>query len=458
MNKTEVFIEKARLKHGDTYDYSKVEYKTCKDKVTIICKEHGKFLQTPDSHINGGSGCSKCGDVNCSNKLKSNTNTFITKAIAKHGTIYDYSQVNYKYSSENIIIICKQHGEFLQQPSNHLQGKGCNKCGEESISTKNKSNTETWLKDALQIHGDTYDYSQVEYKYALEKVIIICKIHGEFLQTPSSHISKKSGCGKCIGRNRTTVEFINQSKIIHGNTYDYCNVNYTTSHNKVNINCKIHGMFLQTPSKHLDGQGCSKCGDERASNTSRGSTDEFINNSVAIHGDRYDYSMVNYISYHTKCKIICKIHGEFLQTPNSHLHGTGCTFCINKTEGKLYEKIRVIYPTLATQYRQEWCKKSKYLPYDFCIPDLNIIIELDGAQHFKQVMNWSSPEQQFENDKYKEQCANDNNYSVIRLLQEDVWNDKYDWCKELCDAIEDIKRGDDIVNIYLCKNNEYDQF
>ena len=79
-------------------------------------------------------------------------------------------------------------------------------------------------------------------------------------------------------------------------------------------------------------------------------------------------------------------------------------------------------------------------------------------QHFQQVSNWSSPEEQFENDKYKEKCANDNNYSVIRILQEDVLNDAYDWCKELCDAIEEIIYGDEIVNIYLCKNGEYDKF
>ena len=73
-------------------------------------------------------------------------------------------------------------------------------------------------------------------------------------------------------------------------------------------------------------------------------------------------------------------------------------------------------------------------------------------------MNWSSPEEQFENDKYKEKCANDNGYSVIRLLQEDVFNDTYDWVKELCETIEEIKNDDEVVNVYLCKNGEYDAF
>jgi hypothetical protein len=133
-------------------------------------------------------------------------------------------------------------------------------------------------------------------------------------------------------------------------------------------------------------------------------------------------------------------------------------FCKNKTEIKLHEHLLQKYPTLITQFKQEWCKNIRHLPFDFCIPEYKIIIELDGRQHFQQVSNWLSPEEQFENDKYKEKCANDNNYSVIRLLQDDVINDSYDWIKDLCDAIEEIKNGDEIVNVYLCKNGEYDTF
>ena len=98
------------------------------------------------------------------------------------------------------------------------------------------------------------------------------------------------------------------------------------------------------------------------------------------------------------------------------------------------------------------------MAYDYCIEEYKIIIELDGKQHFEQVSNWSSPEEQFENDKYKEKCANDNGYSIIRLLQEDVFNDKYDWKTELINNIEKIKTDNIIQNIYMCKNNEYGNF
>jgi very-short-patch-repair endonuclease len=107
------------------------------------------------------------------------------------------------------------------------------------------------------------------------------------------------------------------------------------------------------------------------------------------------------------------------------------------------------------QFSPDFIKPKRF---DFCIPEFKIIIELDGLQHFQQVSNWSTPEKQLDNDKYKETCANDNGFSVIRLLQEDVFYDTYDWITDLCNSIEEIKNGDDIVNIYLCKNGEYDDY
>jgi very-short-patch-repair endonuclease len=117
-----------------------------------------------------------------------------------------------------------------------------------------------------------------------------------------------------------------------------------------------------------------------------------------------------------------------------------------------------IFPTIIYQFKVEWCKKINYLPFDFCIPEYKIIIEIDGPQHFIQVMNWRTPEKQFEIDKFKEKCANENGYSIIRILQTDVFNDTYDWLKELYETIEELKNGDEISNVYLCKNNEYSLF
>jgi very-short-patch-repair endonuclease len=138
--------------------------------------------------------------------------------------------------------------------------------------------------------------------------------------------------------------------------------------------------------------------------------------------------------------------------------GIWCSFCVNKTELILYNKLKEIYFTLKRQFKVEWCKNIKHLPYDFAIEERQIIVELDGKQHFEQIGKWQSPEENRKNDLFKMNCANENGFSVIRILQKDVYKDKYDWLTELCDNIEKITRENRVQNIYMCKNNEYKDF
>ena len=116
------------------------------------------------------------------------------------------------------------------------------------------------------------------------------------------------------------------------------------------------------------------------------------------------------------------------------------------------------YPQLKQQFKVEWCKNKTYLPFDFVLAEDNIIIELDGLQHFEQVSNWQAPEETHLNDVYKMKCANENGYSVIRLLQTDVFYDTYDWLREVRENIEKIKLEKQLQNVYMCKNNEYEVF
>lgn len=129
-----------------------------------------------------------------------------------------------------------------------------------------------------------------------------------------------------------------------------------------------------------------------------------------------------------------------------------CPFCKNKSEKLLHEYLIKIFPDLIYQYKAEWCKKRNYLPFDICIPSLNIIIELDGRQHFMQVRNWGNPTQNQSTDKYKMLCAVQNGYSVIRLQQEDLFYNKIDWKNELNKF---IKKYETPVIIFIDKNNIY---
>ena len=123
----------------------------------------------------------------------------------------------------------------------------------------------------------------------------------------------------------------------------------------------------------------------------------------------------------------------------------------------MYDRLVEKYDNLKRQYKVEWCKNITYLPFDFVIEERKIIIELDGKQHFEQIGKWQSPEKTKE-IKYKMKCANENGFSIIRILQEDVFKNKYDWFIELCDNIEKITNEHRVQNIYMCKNNEYKDF
>jgi len=168
---------------------------------------------------------------------------------------------------------------------------------------------------------------------------------------------------------------------------------------------------------------------------------------------KYSFASHSYVEW--KCN---KGHLWSTRIKQRTINNCGCPYCINKTEQKLYDALIQHYPYIKCQFKVEWCMKIKYLPFDFVLEEDKIIIELDGMQHFKQVSNWQSPEDTHENDIYKMKCAKDNGYSVIRLLQTDVFYDICDWLTKLKENIEKIKTEKNIQNIYMCNDNEYDIF
>lgn len=304
---------------------------------------------------------------------------FLKRARNIHGDKYDYSKVDLNNRDEKgrVCIICPIHGEFWQIPSNHLKGKGCFLCN--GGVKKDKSD---FIKKAREIHGNKYDYSKVEYINAHTKVCISCPIHGEFWQTPANHLCGK-GCLKCVGKNKTTDFFIEEAKKIHGNKYDYSKTVYINAHAKVCIICPIHGEFWQTPNNHLMGNGCYQCGLDIAHKKQTLTKEEFIRKAHLVHGDKYDYSKVEYINYETPICIICPVHGEFWQTPDKHLHGAGCPMC---KSSKLEEEMRLFLQENNIIFeRQKHFDWLGFLSLDFYLPQYNIAIECQGIQHFKSI-------------------------------------------------------------------------
>ena len=204
-----------------------------------------------------------------------------------------------------------------------------------------KLTIEGCLDNFAKVHSDTYDYSKIVYTNSSTKVCIICKIHGEYWQSPNAH-QRGDGCrecGKISGANirRSNGEdFITKACKIHGDKYDYSNTIYVHSKKKVQIICKKHGEFRQRPNDHLLGKGCPECKKEVISSCHKSSKKDFVFKARKIHGHLYDYSMVSYMGGRVEVKIGCKIHGYFWQTPFVHLHIGGCPSCgFERTKKKL---------------------------------------------------------------------------------------------------------------------------
>jgi hypothetical protein len=341
---------------------------------------------------------------------KLTTEIFIERARGIHGDKYDYSKVEYKDNKTKVCIICPIHGEFWQNPASHLQGCGCNLCGNKITKQKQTLTTEQFIEKARKVHGDKYDYSKVKYIDSRTKVCIVCPTHGEFWQNPASHLHG-IGCSYCAKNNKkTTEEFIVDACKIHGDKYDYSKVKYKNALTKVCIICSIHGEFWQTPKDHLRGKGCPICG-----GNIKLSTKDFIERARKVHGNTYDYSKVDYNGMETKVCIICPRHGEFWQTPHNHLK-YGCFKCKNS---KLEKEVRDILEKHNIKYEEQktfdWLKYKQNMYLDFYLPDYNIGIECQGEQHFVKY--------RFEenNDKLELRQTRD---KVKKFLCENVYNIK----------------------------------
>ena len=193
-------IEKAVEKHGDWYDYSQVNYVNSNTKVKILCPKHGEFWQTPNEHINRGSGCILCSYEKNANLRSSCSERFIKQTNAKQGNIYDYSKVDYSTSRIKVIVVCDKHGEFEQVPYRHLNGSGCPKCADELSAMKRALTAEEFKENAKSIHGDKYEYILDGYVNGDSSIRIKCQKHGEFTQKAKYHLAS-NGCYKCSVEN-----------------------------------------------------------------------------------------------------------------------------------------------------------------------------------------------------------------------------------------------------------------
>ena len=344
---------------------------------------------------------------------KLTTEEFIKRSKLVHGNKYDYSLVDYEHSHKKVKIICPEHGVFEQRANSHLSGQKCRKCKNDGV----RKRLDEFIIESKKIHGDKYDYSLSKYINCFTKMDIICPKHGIFKQSPLNHLI--GGCKEC-GKEKMRLnqfEFIERSKKIHKNKYDYSLVEYKLSRMKIKIICPNHGIFEQTVNSHLSGQGCIKCYKENQ----KMNINEFLRRAKKIHGDKYDYSLVEYKNNYTRVEIICPIHGIFKQSPDSHLRNeTNCPTCKSKSksEMKIYNYLKLNDIVFETQKTFDDCKFKNKLRFDFYIPEHNTCIEYDGEQHNISIKYWGG-ENGFKyrknNDKIKDEYCKNNNIRLIRI-------------------------------------------
>ena len=209
----------------------------------------------------------------------------------------------------------------------------------------------------------------------------------------------------------TKETFIIKAKEVHGDKYDYSLVDYKNNKTKVKIICNTHNIFEMRPDAHLQWSECDCCRKEYGL--------KFLENAKIKHGDIYDYSLVNYINYYTKVKIVCIEHDVFEQTPGNHLRGFGCPLCFkSRGENLLFGLFKKYNIEFETQKTFNGCKNIRCLLFDFYLPMYNICIEFDGRQHFESIEYWGGDEKLIytkNNDKIKTKYCLENNIILIRI-------------------------------------------
>lgn len=421
--RAEIFIKKSKEKFGDRFDYSKVEYVDSKTPVTLICKEHGEFRVNMYCHLktlDGGCPFCKTKHGHGGGGGGSLSTDYIIKRCQKiYGDKYDYSKVEYKggnSKNEVVEIVCPIHGSFFKKYERITKRDcGCPKCA--TINSKSTFNVNylknEFIEKSKNKFGDRFDYSEVEYKNYQTPITLVCKEHGiRFSVRPDNHLSTRfGGCNGCYERyiestrsskpklteeekkerrrEHTEKHFIEKAMKKFGNRFDYSKVKYVDCKTPVDIIDKEsdNKIFSIKPCNFLN---LKKGKSRRMSFT----TEKFIERARKIHGDKYDYSKVEYKHNKKNVCIICPIHGEFWQTPHNHLitrkrgNGCGCPKC-SHTVSKLEENVINRLTEENIKFKKEYINKEIFgnMRADFFIKAYNVIVECQGSQHFEENNN-----------------------------------------------------------------------
>lgn len=345
------------------------------DKLLFRCPEHGLFRKRLYYAKGTNVGCKKC-----VTELSRAGDKVIRRCIEKFGDQYSYDKVTYVSKFTPVTITCKDHGDFKQLLSTHLVTKygSCKSCFVEKGRVDRCKHFRKLFEEKFK---DRFEFDDNDFINWNVKIKFTCKIHGSWMSKPCTVLRGVHSCPKCNkDSERLSLEnFIKRGNKLFNNFYDYSKVEFNAVADYVDIGCPKHGFFKQRADSHLMGNGCLLCSHERKTSN----RDEFIRKAKEIHGDKYDYSLVEYRHNKAKVDLICPKHGKFKIKPNVHLSSkSGCPRCRESTGER---RTAIALEKLSIPFEREHVIKNYPYRFDFFLPTLDIFIEFHGKQHYEPV-------------------------------------------------------------------------
>lgn len=459
----EQYIAKARAKWGDAYDYSESVYLAGLKPITIRCIKHNHYFTVQaGNHISisqkTSSGCPLCAQerlVEYRRKQHEETlrkaeqkkkaykpkprltpqERFLKKATAMYPD-NDFSRVEYKGRETYVVVVCPVHGEFKIRPRTLLKGEkevkphGCWQCNGMIPPYERESGMEHFKRRMHELYGDKYTFVWSDFKCKKSQIRFTCKQHGEQHRSAKVLLEGK-GCEYCNGK-LWPPDWIKNARAVHGDKYEYDESRPPRlASDYIRYKCPVHGWLEARYECHVQqGCGCALC----AGVVNKLSADErkqmWIEKCKKRYPGKYSYRDVVYVNNDTPVKIYCKEHHlTFETTPDTHSRGAGgCPLCTKSVgEVEIYKWLSehdVLFETQKKLPNENMFCKRQYLLADFYLPDLNLIIEMNGQQHYQYVehfntKDWTLEDQQIRDDTLRAYCC-DHGVNLLEIKYDEI--------------------------------------
>ena len=345
---------------------------------------------------------------------------FLERATAMYPE-YDFSKAIYKSREVYVMVSCPVHGNFKIRPRTLLSGEkgqkphGCWRCNNLIPPYERKPALESFKRRMHELYGDKYTFVWSDFKNKQSMIRFTCKEHGEQRRSVTGLLDGK-GCAYCNGK-FYPPDWIKNARAVHGEKYEYDESRPPQrGTDYIRYKCPVHGWQETRYDCHvLQGCGCALCAGVQNKLPTEDRKQRWIERCRKKFNDRFDYSQFEYVDNDTKGTIICREHHcSFITDPWTHLRGSGaCPLCSSsKGEALIRTWLENNNVKFDTQYKlpneNMFCKRQ-YLLADFYLPDLNLIIEMNGEQHYQPVehfntKDWTFEDQQIRDDTLRAYC------------------------------------------------------